>query len=126
MLKEATEERLFSDTLIPLVIMAVDLTDRAPLPQREGPLWEALLAALAVAGVFPPQERDGHRLVDAIALVPVPTASVLEDGADIVVSVNLLGAETLDAWPDGPEPEADAGQEAPPRHARHDARGRWT
>jgi predicted acylesterase/phospholipase RssA/CRP-like cAMP-binding protein len=105
MLKRVTEERWFSDTRIPLMVMAVDLNDRAPFPQREGPLWEALLAALSVAGVFPPQERDGHRLVDGLALVPVPTASVLEDGADVVVSVNLMSAETLDRWPEGPEPE---------------------
>jgi predicted acylesterase/phospholipase RssA/CRP-like cAMP-binding protein len=105
MLKRVTEERWFSDSLIPLMIMAVDLNDRAPYPQREGSLWEALLAALSVAGVFPPQERDGHRLVDGLALVPVPTASVLEDGADVVVSVNLMSAETLERWPDGPEPE---------------------
>jgi NTE family protein len=113
MLKEATEERSFSDAVIPLVIMAVDLTDRAPAPQRKGPLWEALLAALAVAGVFPPQERDGHRLVDGLALVPVPTTSVIDDGADLVVSVNLMGAETLQRWPSGPDLE-----EAPPRRAR--------
>jgi predicted acylesterase/phospholipase RssA/CRP-like cAMP-binding protein len=106
MLKRITEERWFSDSLIPLMIMAVDLNDRAPFPQREGPLWESLLAALSVAGVFPPQERNGHRLVDGLALVPVPTASVLEDGADVVVSVNLMSAETLDRWPEGPEPEA--------------------
>jgi NTE family protein len=107
MLKEATEERFFSHTAIPLVIMAVDLTDRGATAQRRGPLWEALLAALAVAGVFPPLERDGHRLVDAIALVPVPTAAVIEDGADVVLSVNLLGAETLEEWPDAPKQEAD-------------------
>ena len=106
MLKRVTEERWFSDSLIPLMIMAVDLNDRAPFPQREGPIWEAQLAALSVAGVFPPQERNGHRLVDGIALVPVPTTSVLEDGADVVVSVNLMSAEVLDRWPDGPEPEA--------------------
>jgi predicted acylesterase/phospholipase RssA len=36
----------------------------------------------------------------------VPTASVLEDGADIVVSVNLLGTESLERWPGVPdEPE---------------------
>jgi len=105
MLKEATEDRSFSHTTIPLVIMAVDLTDRVPRAQRRGPLWDALLAALAVAGVFPPREREEHRLVDAIALVPVPTAAVLEDGADIVVSVNLLGAETLEEWPDAPKQE---------------------
>jgi NTE family protein len=106
MLKRITEERWFSDSVIPLMIMAVDLNDRAPFPQREGPLWQSLLAALSVAGVFPPQERDGHRLVDGLALVPVPTASVLEDGADVVVSVNLMSAETLERWPEGPEPEA--------------------
>ena len=88
--------------------MAVDLTDRAPVAQRRGPLWEALLAALSVAGVFPTQERDGHRLIDAIALVPVPTAAVIEDGADIVVSVNLLGAETLERWPASPSTRARA------------------
>jgi NTE family protein len=101
MLREATEERNFSDALIPLVIMAVDLTAREPAPLRDGPLWEALLAALAVAGVFPPRDRDGHRLVDGLALVPVPTSSVVDDGADLVVSVNLMGAETLERWPTG-------------------------
>jgi predicted acylesterase/phospholipase RssA/CRP-like cAMP-binding protein len=114
LLKEATEDRFFSQTVIPLVIMAVDLTDRVPTAQRSGQLWQALKAALAVAGVFPPHERDGHRLVDAIALVPVPTAAVLQDGADIVVSVNLLGAETLEHWPDAP-PEEAAEQPAPRR-----------
>jgi predicted acylesterase/phospholipase RssA/CRP-like cAMP-binding protein len=106
MLKRVTEERWFSDTQIPLMIMAVDLNDRAPFPQRAGAIWEAQLAALSVAGVFPPQERNGHRLVDGIALVPVPTTSVLEDGADVVVSVNLMSAEVLERWPGLPEPEA--------------------
>ncbi len=107
LLKQATDERRFTQTVIPLVIMAVDLTARAPVAQRGGPLWEALLAALSVAGVFPTQERDGHRLIDAIALVPVPTAAVLEGGADIVVSVNLLGAETLERWPNEAESEPE-------------------
>ena len=108
MLKEATRGAFFSHTAIPLVIMAVDLTARSPVAQRSGPLWEALLAALSVAGVFPTQERDGHRLIDAIALVPVPTAAVIEDGADIVVSVNLLGTESLESWPGVPdEPESE-------------------
>jgi NTE family protein len=105
LMRETTGERTFADTLIPLTVMAVDLSARAPAPIREGPLWEALLAATALAGVFPPFERDGHRLVDGLALVPVPTAAVIEDGADITVSVNLITAETLPAWPGGPPPE---------------------
>jgi NTE family protein len=105
LLKEATKGAFFSHTAIPLVIMAVDLTDKVPVAQRTGPLWEALLAALSVAGVFPTQERDGHRMIDAIALVPVPTAAVIEEGADVVVSVNLLGTEGLEQWPGVTEPE---------------------
>ena len=60
--------------------MTVDLTERAPAPLTDGPLWEALVAATALAGMFPPYERGGHRLVDGLALVPVPTAAVQDGG----------------------------------------------
>jgi predicted acylesterase/phospholipase RssA len=43
--------------------------------------------------------------VDGLALVPVPTGSVIEDGADVTVSVNLMSADTLERWPGGPPPE---------------------
>jgi NTE family protein len=102
--RETTGARSFDDVLLPLVVMSVDLTERAPAPLRQGALWEALLAATALAGMFPPHERDGHRLVDGLALVPVPTGSVYEEGADLVVSVNLMPRETLPAWPGQPPP----------------------
>ena len=86
--------------------MTVDLTERAPAPLTDGPLWEALVAATALAGMFPPYERGGHRLVDGLALVPVPTVAVQEAGADITVSVNLMARETLPAWP-GEEPPSE-------------------
>jgi predicted acylesterase/phospholipase RssA/CRP-like cAMP-binding protein len=103
--RETTAERSFDDTVMPLVCMAVDLTEATSAPLREGPIWEALLASTAVPGMFPPHEREGHRLVDGVALVPVPTGAVAADGADITVSVNLMSRETLPAWP---------GQETPP------------
>jgi len=106
-LQEATGERTFADLLIPLIVMTVDLTERAPAPLTTGPVWEALVAATALAGMFPPYERDGHRLVDGLALVPVPTAAVAEAGADITVSVNLMARETLRAWPGHDVPEAE-------------------
>jgi len=105
LLRETTAERTFADVRIPLTVMAVDLTEREPAPLRSGALWQALLAATALAGVFPPQERDGHRLVDGLALVPVPTGAVIEDGADVTVSVNLIPRHTLESWPSGPTPE---------------------
>jgi predicted acylesterase/phospholipase RssA len=104
LLREMTGDRTFADASIPLTVMAVDLDERAPAPLRDGTIWEALLAATALAGVFPPQERDGHRLVDGLALVPVPTASAIEDGADLTLAVNLIGRESLAHWPGEPPP----------------------
>ena len=98
-LQHATGTRSFDDLLLPLIVMTVDLTERAPAPLTAGPVWEALVAATALAGMFPPYERNGHRLVDGLALVPVPTQAVRDAGADIVVSVNLMARETLPAWP---------------------------
>ena len=99
LLRDTTEDKTFEDIVIPFVAMTVDLNARAPAPVTDGPLWEALLAATALAGMFPPQEQDGKRLVDGLALVPVPTDSVVELGADVTVAVNILGRQTLDAWP---------------------------
>jgi NTE family protein len=110
MLRENAGERTFADTLIPLTVMAVDLTDRVPVSLREGPLWEALLAASSLAGVFPPVDRDGHQLVDALALVPVPTGALVEAGADITVAVNVISADTLPSWPSGQTPEPPPGR----------------
>jgi NTE family protein len=103
--QETTDRRSFADLVIPLVVMAADLNTRRPAPITEGPLWEALLAATALAGLFPPYQRGEQRLVDGLALVPVPTGSVIEAGADITVSVNIINRETLPAWPGESAPE---------------------
>jgi NTE family protein len=104
-MRELAGERTFADVEVPLAIMSVDLDAAAPAPLREGELWEALMAATALAGMFPPYELGGRRLVDGLALIPVPTGALLEDGADVTVSVNLMSREVLPAWP---------GDEAPP------------
>ena len=107
LLREVTQEKSFEDLDPPLVAMAVDLVERRAAAIDEGLLWPALLAATSVAGLFPPFERDGQRLVDGIALVPVPTDAARAAGADIVVSVNLISRAMLPAWPgEGEMPEA--------------------
>jgi NTE family protein len=108
--QDAFGERTFADLERPLIAMTVDLVGRNPHPIADGPIWEAMVAATALAGMFPPYERNGHRLVDGLALVPVPTAAVQAAGADMTVSVNLMARETLTRWPgrDDPAPEEPA------------------
>jgi NTE family protein len=107
--REATEDKTFDDLVLPVSVMTVDLVSRRPATITDGPLWEALVAATSLAGMYPPFERDGQRLVDGLALVPVPTGAAVELGADVTLSVNILNRDTLDAWPgdvDVPEPPA--------------------
>jgi NTE family protein len=106
LLRETTDDKTFADLVIPLVVMTADLNAQAPAPVTEGPLWEALLAATALAGMFPPREQDGKRLVDGLALVPVPTDAVAEAGADVTVAVNIISRQTRVAWP-GEAPPAE-------------------
>jgi NTE family protein len=105
-LRQTTEEKTFDALLLPFVAMTVDLNAQQAAPVSDGPLWEALLAATALAGMFPPQEQDGKRLVDGLALVPVPTDAVVELGADVTVAVNIISRQTLPAWP-GEVPQAE-------------------
>jgi NTE family protein len=106
-LRETTRDSTFDDTEIPLVAMAVDLNGGLPAPLRAGPIWQALLASTSLAGMFPPLEVEDRRLVDGLALVPVPVGAVAADGADVVVAVNIMSRDTLAAWPgeEPPEPE---------------------
>jgi predicted acylesterase/phospholipase RssA/CRP-like cAMP-binding protein len=105
-------ELSFDDLRIPLTVMTVDLSTRQPVPLSEGRLDEALLAGTALAGLFPPYQRGDQRLVDGLALVPVPVDSARALGADVVVSVNIMSRETLPAWPgDEPLPPEPAGKQ---------------
>jgi predicted acylesterase/phospholipase RssA len=79
--------------------MTANLTARCPAPINTGPLWQALMAAVAVPGLYPPLVRGNQRLVDAVSLTPVPLGSVIEAGADITIAGNLLGREMLPDWP---------------------------
>jgi NTE family protein len=105
LLRETTEDKTFTDAVIPLVVMTADLNAQAPAPMTDGPLWEALLAATALAGMFPPREQDGKRLVDGLALVPVPSDAVADAGADVTVAVNIISRQTLPAWPGQAPPD---------------------
>ena len=96
---------------IPLVVMCADLDNRAPAPIADGPVGSALVATTSLAGFFPPYEQDGRRLVDGVALIPVPVDAVREAGADLVIGVNLMSRQTLPAWPGTEPPGRPAGRQ---------------
>lgn len=88
----------------PLGVMTADLEQGQPVPIMDGSLFEALRAALSIPGLMPPYKRNGHRLVDAVCLTPVPTACARSMGADIVIAINLLHRQWAGLGPGEPPP----------------------
>jgi NTE family protein len=99
LLRETTGDRSFADLPTPATVMTADLAGRCPAPLTSGALWDALMAALAIPGLYPPWVRGEQRLVDAVSLTPVPIESAIEAGADVTIAVNVLGRECRSSWP---------------------------
>ncbi len=90
-------DKQFSETVIPFRCVATDMISQESIEFSEGSVLDAVIASSAIPGVFPPQERDGRRLIDGVVLERVPAARLKEMGADVIVAVDVLG------WLEGSE-----------------------
>jgi NTE family protein len=90
MLHQMLGDRTFADLPIPLAVSAVDLSSGCEMTLREGRVVDAVLATIALPGIFPPQVIGEHRLVDGGALDPVPVRPARELCPAPVVAVVLV------------------------------------
>ena len=95
--RETVGDVTFAELDLPLSVVTADLAGRRPVVTKEGPVADALVAAMSVPGLHEPARRGEHRLVDAVVLTPVPTSALFD--VDVTIAVNCLGARTLAAWP---------------------------
>ena len=72
LLIELIGDRKFDDLKIPFAVTAVDLKNGKPLVIKSGRVVDAVLATIAIPGVFPAKEMDGKLLVDGAIYNPVP------------------------------------------------------
>jgi NTE family protein len=82
------KEKTFDDCLLPLALCAVDLQHACPVTIRQGNLLQAVLATIAVPGLFPPQILNGQQLVDGGVLNNVPADLARMLGGEIVLAVD--------------------------------------
>jgi NTE family protein len=82
------EERTFADLRMPFAVTAADLNSGKEIVIKEGNVARAVLATIALPGIFPPQIMGEHRLIDGGTLDPVPVrpARALA-GAPVVAAV---------------------------------------
>lgn len=88
-LEHKLEGKNFSDTKIPLRLVATDLLSARPYVFSRGSLSAAVRASTSVPIIFKPLEYDSYLLADGGMSNPIPSNLVKDMGADIVIGVNL-------------------------------------
>jgi NTE family protein len=74
LLEDKLGDATFDDLKLPCVLTAVDLKSGQEVLLTKGRLVDAILATIAMPGVFPARYIDGLELVDGGTLDPVPVA----------------------------------------------------
>ena len=89
-LDEIFEGKTFDETHIPCALTASDLNCNCEVTLRTGSLKNAILATIAIPGIFPPFQEKEHSLVDGGVLNPVPVSVARELAPRLpVVAVTL-------------------------------------
>jgi len=97
MLHQEIGQLRFEDLNIPFAVTAVDIETAEAVTIQSGSIYEAVLATIAVPGVFPPHEINGRILIDGGVMNPVPVAAARRFFPDIPVVAVVL-APPLNTW----------------------------
>lgn len=110
-LRELIGEPRIEQLPVQFTAVAVDLLRQREVWLREGDLWDAIRASIAIPGVFTPYELHGRELVDGGLLAPLPITATRLSDAHRLIAVDMHG------WPDQPTGalgrHADEGRQAP-------------
>jgi NTE family protein len=89
LLYDALRDCTFDDLRLPFAVTAVDIQIAQPVVIDHGRLVDAVLATIAVPGIFPPVHWNGYHLIDGGVLDPVPVAlaRTLAPGLPVVAVV---------------------------------------
>lgn len=112
-LKEKCEGHHIEDLHVPLGVVAADLRSQREVVFRKGVVWRAILASMAIPGIFPAQKMGELTLVDGGVVNTVPAGVATDMGAAKVIAVRLF---TLPSTPDV-ESEAVEEESGPPPSA---------
>jgi NTE family protein len=74
---------------MPFTAVATELESGQEVWLREGRLFDAIRASIAVPLLFTPFEHSGRRLVDGGLVNPIPVDAISEEVTDLTVAVNL-------------------------------------
>ena len=80
----------FDQLSVPFRCTATDITEGKPVVFARGSLPESIRASIALPGIFPPVQRDGHTYVDGGVLENLPTQTLKSDlHDDVILAVSM-------------------------------------
>jgi NTE family protein len=79
----------FNSLPIPFRAVATDLNDATSVTFARGSIPDAVRASVSLPGVYQPFEMNGHEYVDGGVLPNLPTQTVRDMNADVILAVNL-------------------------------------
>ena len=89
-MKDVIPDILIEDLDIPYAAVAADLVNKEEVVFRDGSLWEAIRASIAIPSVFTPVKSRGRLLVDGGVMNNIPINRVQRNDGDILVAVNVI------------------------------------
>lgn len=93
LIKSLVGDKKIEELPIPMAVTATNLETGEGVVLRKGPVFEAVLASIAVPGVFPVQKLDGFPYVDGGVIRPVPVGPARALDPDLpVIAVALSPA----------------------------------
>jgi NTE family protein len=94
------------DLPVSYTAVATDLDTGKEVWLREGKLFDAIRASIAIPLVFMPAIRDGRRLLDGAVVNPIPIAPTLNDTTDLTIAVDLCARAAAEMTPSVAAPPA--------------------
>jgi NTE family protein len=89
--KKLFSDKKFEDLIMPFFAVATDLYTAKQVVISEGDVATAVRASISVPLIYSPVMYAGHLLVDGGVSCPVPVEIAKENGAEVVIAVNLDG-----------------------------------
>ena len=98
--------RRFEDLKLPCAVVAVDLQTGREVVLSQGRVVDAIMATIAVPGIFTPKEYQGMQLVDGAVLNPVPVsvARMFAPSLPVVAVVLDVATNPENGFPNIPLP----------------------
>lgn len=89
-LKKHIGDKTFQDIKLPLKIVACNITRREELIFGSGKLIDAIMASIAIPGIFAPSKINGDLIIDGGIIEPVPIGALVKIGIKKIIAVNVL------------------------------------